>query len=118
MANTTTMVGFRSATLDTSAASQTLILDNAKRYKLIHLGVNGAGSSAVGLIKISLPLKNTNVAADAVADMAEGTDVLYLMAANGSGELILEDVGQHIKYIAMTGVPMFQIMEIPSPSYQ
>lgn len=113
MANTTTMVGFSSATLDSSAASQTLELDNAKRYKLIHLGFNSTGSADTGAIKISLPVRTTNLAADAVANTDEATNMLYLISTNPSGGIILDGVGQQIKYITMAGTPMFQVIEEP-----
>jgi len=110
MANATTMVGTRAATLNTSAVSQNLLLDPDLRYMARHLQFETGGTEDLNLVKIELSKVADNSIDAAVANRTEDTDQLFL--DDNNREIIIPRATSQINYIAFAGVPMINVFQI------
>jgi hypothetical protein len=107
MANATTLVGFRSALLDTTAASQSLALDPDLMYSITHLGRDAAGAADANDIKLELSKKDGSAADPAVAVRTADTDAVILIEKSS---LIVRGV-RGINYIRFGGAPQIVVAE-------
>ena len=113
MANATTMVGVRAALLDTTGASQTLVLDPDKKYSIRHMGKDNTGAADINDVKLELSKVNGADPDAAVANRTADTDQVIMK----SDDVYVTVRGIHtVKYIAFGGAPQLNVVE-PGRSY-
>lgn len=104
------MIGFWSALLDTTAASQTLDLDPDLIYAVQHLGKDSAGAADTNDVKLEFSKKANGADADAaVAARTADTDGYILK----SDSVVATKRGiRQIKYIRFAGAPQLMVVEV------